>query len=221
MTDHTGLGRSLRPPRPDRPAGAPGGRGARRARHGHARRRHDRRGEPGRGGRHVHQTLIVLIAGVVLLGRRGRAGRDAWRATGLLRDVRADRPDTTGAGNLPPAPVRVGLRAIGLVGWLRMVGGHMLGARGGHVVAGLEAPRHLSAGQMRTRQVPLAVVMVALTTLTLWSLGQALVVTPEDDASGRRSIRTSRGSIGKVPYGHSARNRSRLTTIEVGHRRTD
>lgn len=60
--------------------------------------------------------------------------------------------------------------------------------------------------------------MVALTTLTLWSLGQAPAVTRKDDASGRRSIRTSRGSIGKVPYGHSARNRSRLTIIEVGHR---
>ena len=60
----------------------------------------------------------------------------------------------------------------------------MLGAWGGHVVAALEAPRHLSPGQVRTRQIPLAIVMVALTTLTLWSLGQALVVTPEEGASG-------------------------------------
>ncbi|MGK2850715.1 MAG: hypothetical protein ACSLFN_07385 [Candidatus Limnocylindrales bacterium] len=65
-----------------------------------------------------------------------------------------------------------------------VVGGHMLGAWGGHVVAALDAPRHLSPGQVRSRQIPLAVVMVALTTLTLWSLGQALVVTPEDGASG-------------------------------------
>lgn len=65
-----------------------------------------------------------------------------------------------------------------------VVGGHMLGAWGGHVVAALEAPRHLSPGQVRARQIPLAIVMVALTTLTLWSLGQALVVTPEDAAVG-------------------------------------
>jgi len=32
------------------------------------------------------------------------------------------------------------------------------------------------AAEHRRRQVPLAVIMVALTTLTLWSLGQALVV---------------------------------------------
>ncbi|MEX2184826.1 MAG: hypothetical protein WEC14_10295, partial [Chloroflexota bacterium] len=60
-----------------------------------------------------------------------------------------------------------------------VVGGHMMGAWGGHVVAVLEAPGGLSAGLIRARQVPLAVVMVALTTLTLWSLGQAIVVTPD------------------------------------------
>jgi hypothetical protein len=56
----------------------------------------------------------------------------------------------------------------------------MLGAWGGHVVAALDAPRDLSPNALRTRQIPLAVVMVALTTLTLWSLGQAIVVTPEE-----------------------------------------
>ena len=33
-----------------------------------------------------------------------------------------------------------------------------------------------SARDVRTREIPLAIVMVALTTLTLWSLGQAIVV---------------------------------------------
>jgi hypothetical protein len=68
-----------------------------------------------------------------------------------------------------------------------VVGGHMLGAWAGHVVAARElgAPRGAASrdghaagreGDHRRRQVPLAVIMVALTTLTLWSLGQALVV---------------------------------------------
>ena len=61
-----------------------------------------------------------------------------------------------------------------------VVGGHMLGAWGGHVVASLEAPRGLIGRALTMRQVPLAVVMVCLTTLTLWSLGQSLVVTPQD-----------------------------------------
>ncbi len=51
------------------------------------------------------------------------------------------------------------------------------GAWAGHVVATMDAPRHLTTRAVRTRQVPLAAVMVALTTLTLWSLGQAIVVT--------------------------------------------
>ena len=58
-----------------------------------------------------------------------------------------------------------------------VVGGHMLGAWAGHVVAARDigAVRGESSDHRR-RQVPLAVIMVFLTTLTLWSLGQALVV---------------------------------------------
>jgi hypothetical protein len=63
-----------------------------------------------------------------------------------------------------------------------VVGGHMLGAWGGHVVAALDAPADLSPGALSARQIPLAIVMVALTTLTLWSLGQAIVMTPEEAA---------------------------------------
>lgn len=59
-----------------------------------------------------------------------------------------------------------------------VVGGHMLGAWGGHVVAAADAPRGISAPALRRRQLPLAFVMVGLTSLTLWSLGQAIVVTP-------------------------------------------
>ena len=75
-----------------------------------------------------------------------------------------------------------------------VVGGHMLGAWGGHVVAALEAPGGMSARSLRTRQVPLAVVMVALTTLTLWSLGQSIVITPEEaPAPQAMAATTSRG----------------------------
>jgi len=59
-----------------------------------------------------------------------------------------------------------------------VVGGHMLGAWGGHVVAAADAPPGISASALRRRQIPLAVVMISLTTLTLWSLGQAIIVTP-------------------------------------------
>ena len=55
----------------------------------------------------------------------------------------------------------------------------MLGAWAGHVVY-MADPAH-AAGLGRRREVPLAVIMVALTTLTLWSLGQTLVVEVEGD----------------------------------------
>lgn len=67
-----------------------------------------------------------------------------------------------------------------------VVGGHMLGAWGGHVVA---ARSSLAVDRShRKREVPLAVIMVALTTLTLWSLGQALVV--EQPAGGTPAAAT-------------------------------
>jgi hypothetical protein len=74
-----------------------------------------------------------------------------------------------------------------------VVGGHMLGAWGGHVVATLDAPRDIAAGTLRTRQIPLAVVMVALTTLTLWSLGQAIVVAPPEGEALVQAVTTNRG----------------------------
>ena len=69
----------------------------------------------------------------------------------------------------------------GLVWTLQLaavVGGHMLGAWGGHVVAASSARPGLGARALRMLQLPLAVVMVGLTTLTLWSLGQAILVAP-------------------------------------------
>jgi hypothetical protein len=57
-----------------------------------------------------------------------------------------------------------------------VVGGHMLGAWAGHVTAALYAPPGLDRRALRAREIPLAVVMVILTTVTLWSLGQAIVV---------------------------------------------
>lgn len=62
-----------------------------------------------------------------------------------------------------------------------VVGGHMLGAWAGHVNAAAHAPTGTDTKAIRRREVPLAVVMVALTTLTLWSLGQSIVVAPPEN----------------------------------------
>jgi hypothetical protein len=82
-----------------------------------------------------------------------------------------------------------------------VVGGHMLGAWGGHVVAaGAAAGRArgrpgaapgTAALFRRGREVPLAVIMVFLTTLTLWSLGQSLIVEQPAAASSSSSSSTT------------------------------
>lgn len=56
-----------------------------------------------------------------------------------------------------------------------VVGGHILGAWSGHVVAVRDAPSRV---RIRFRQVPLAALMIGLTATTLWSLGQAVVKEP-------------------------------------------
>ena len=56
-----------------------------------------------------------------------------------------------------------------------------LGAWAGHVNAAAHAPEGTDMNAIRRREIPLAVVMVALTTLTLWSLGQSIVVAPPEN----------------------------------------
>jgi hypothetical protein len=86
----------------------------------------------------------------------------------------------------------------GLVWTLQLaavVGGHMLGAWAGHVTAVLYAPPGLDRRTLRAREVPLAVVMVSLTSITLWSLGQAIVVDKPPVAS-RTELRPVPGPAG-------------------------
>jgi hypothetical protein len=54
-----------------------------------------------------------------------------------------------------------------------VVGGHVIGAWAGHAALG-ETPQ----GARLANQLPLAVVMVTFTSITLWSLGQAVIVPP-------------------------------------------
>ena len=128
----------------------------------------------------AHYLTYVLIDGQAILIAMSDPFQRGWDLFGFAFH------EPTGAW-LPP----------GLVWTLQLavvVGGHMLGAWGGHVVAAMEAPAGMSPRQIRNRQIPLAVVMVALTTLTLWSLGQAIVVTPEE---GEALLIIDRGGVGR------------------------
>jgi hypothetical protein len=112
----------------------------------------------------AHYLTYLLIDGQRILIAISDPFNKGWNVFGTVFF------EPTGAW-LPPGLVwTVQLAAV--------VGGHMLGAWGGHVVAAADAPPGISAGALRRRQIPLAVVMIGLTTLTLWSLGQAIIVTP-------------------------------------------
>jgi len=112
----------------------------------------------------AHYMTYLLIDGQRILIAISDPFNKGWNLFGTAFH------EPTGAW-LPPGLVwTVQLAAV--------VGGHMLGAWGGHVVAAADAPPGISAAALRRRQIPLAVVMIGLTTLTLWSLGQAIIVAP-------------------------------------------
>jgi hypothetical protein len=106
------------------------------------------------------------------------------------------------------------------------------GADAAGAAAGAGAAR--TARSLRRREIPLAVVMVALTTLTLWSLGQA-IVSEEEDEAGRpaqvlaESLRAD--ASGRSPadgqatggtHSTSARRRDlRVDRLRGGDRRLD
>jgi hypothetical protein len=115
----------------------------------------------------AHYLTYLLIDGQNILVAISDPFQQGWDLFGTAFH------EATGAW-LPPGLVwTVQLAAV--------VGGHMLGAWAGHVNAAAHAPPGRDANEIRRREVPLAVVMVALTTLTLWSLGQSIVVTPPEN----------------------------------------
>ena len=74
---------------------------------------------------------------------------------------------------VPPA-VLWGIQVVAVVA------GHIVGVRRGHaVVSRSRRADGDSAGRIAAAQLPLAAVVLALTLITLWSLGQSVVVPPE------------------------------------------
>ena len=116
----------------------------------------------------AHYLTYLLIEGQNLLVSISDPFQRGW-------DLFGTAFHEAGGDWLPPGLVwTVQLAAV--------VGGHMLGAWAGHVSTATFAPDGLDRAAIRRREIPLAVVMVALTTLTLWSLGQAIVVAAPDEA---------------------------------------
>jgi hypothetical protein len=92
--------------------------------------------------------------------------------------------DLTGTAFFTPSLAWLSASSVWIVMFVAVVGGHLLGAWAGHHGVAGDGPER-SRG--RVAQVPLALVMVGLTTLTLWSLGQAVYEEPPAGCS-RRAI---------------------------------
>jgi hypothetical protein len=124
--------------------------------------------------------LVPVAAGYVVAHYLTYLVIDGQRVVVVLSDPFALGWDLFGTASFEPSgewlpPVVVWILQVAAV-----VGGHVIGAVAGHDGAVREA---LAEGgdpgsavrRARRRQIPLAILMVALTTLTLWSLGQNLV----------------------------------------------
>jgi hypothetical protein len=85
--------------------------------------------------------------------------------------------DLFGTAFYQPSPYFLQPGLVWTLQLMSVVGGHMIGAWAGHLASARETVR-----DVRARQVPLAAVMVFLTTLTLWSLGQSIVQAPASTA---------------------------------------
>lgn len=113
---------------------------------------------------------------------------DSQRIVLLVTDPFGLGWDLLGVGEFEPATGWL----PGAVAWslqlVVVVGGHVIGAWAGHAVALREAAgpdgriSPAEARAVRLRQVPLALLMVGLTALTLWSLGQSVVAPPDEPA---------------------------------------
>ena len=105
---------------------------------------------------------------------------EGQRIVVALSDPLQQGSDIFGTGSFEPSAAWLPPALVWAVQLSAVVGGHMIGAWSGHMVAAgaAAADGGYSRREARIRQVPLAGVMVALTTLTLWSLGQALFIRP-------------------------------------------
>lgn len=94
--------------------------------------------------------------------------------------------DLAGTAFYEPSMAWLPTSLVWTVMFAAVVGGHVLGAWAGH----LHVDAGPTAGHGRRAQLPLAVVMVGLTALTLWSLGQN-VFRPEPTPAPAASIERS------------------------------
>jgi hypothetical protein len=137
----------------------------------------------------AHYLTSLLIDGQRILDALSDPFQRGWDLLGFAHR----EPDAAGIPAALVWTVQIGA----------VVGGHVIGAWAGHRVAERSVlgrplrsaaapaapaasrmtPLTIDRGGLRRRQIPLAMLMVLLTSLTLWSLGQAVVVVTQPVAS--------------------------------------
>ncbi len=114
---------------------------------------------------------------------------DSQRLLYALTDPLGVAADLLGLGEFEPVTSWLPASVAWSIQLLAVVGGHVVGAWAGHrVYVRDQALRDRAAGGRRSRdarlgEIPLALLMVGLTTLTLWSLGQAIVAEPVESVT--------------------------------------
>jgi hypothetical protein len=96
--------------------------------------------------------------------------------------------DLFGTAFFEPSTAWIPSSIIWSVMFLAVVGGHVLGAWAGHLRT---TPVSRSDVHRRRAQLPLAGIMIVLTTLTLWSLGQVVFQAEPPDETGAIPARSS------------------------------
>ena len=133
----------------------------------------------------VGAGLVPIAAGYLVAHYLTYFLRDAQRLVIAVSDPFQLGWDLFGTAFFVPGVDHVSPALLWLVMVTAVVGGHVMGAWAGHFAAIRAAPRR---ADVRRAQVPMALVMVGLTTCTLWSLGQNVVQhqeSPRDATSAR------------------------------------
>ena len=156
------------------------------------------------GTRAMSAGLVPIALGYLIAHYLTAIAFDGQRILAALSDPFQLGWNLLGFAGFEPNETWLPYGVVWAIELVAVVGGHMLGAVMGHRAAMLDRPAGRAAAAskkaagskkatgpvpqsatgIRVREVPLAVLMVALTTLTLWSLGQNLVRTQPAPTAG-------------------------------------
>jgi len=127
--------------------------------------------------------LLPVAVGYLIAHYLSTLLTDGQRIVVALSDPFQQGWDLFGTAFLEPETAWLSTEVLWTIQVGAVVVGHIVGAWAGHAASRVGADGSGGSGQPRRSQVPLAVLMIALTALTLWSLGQNLVFEGQEGAA--------------------------------------